>query len=281
MSPVDRLEDDLVETPTHEIFKDLGYETLLGSELNSERDVSDAILTSRLDKKIRELNPDLPEIVYTTALNQIKSLTNPTTIENNREFHQMLLAGVKVPFQSEGQTKYYAVRLVDFENPQNNDFAAVRQLYVQQHKLKKPDHVLFVNGLPLVILEYKDPMNPAADIVAAHKQLGIGNYLKHIPRILNYNAFLIISDKTYARYGTMTAPFERFSDWNDPEDPDRTVANRLEMLQRLMLNKESLLELIQNYLEYESGGKRTVKKIAQQHQYLGAKKAVERTLDVF
>ena len=275
-------EIELVELPAHRIFEELGYQTLEGTDVTSERQsYNDVILTTRLERKIRELNPDLPEIVYETTINQVKSLSNPSTIQNNQEFHQMLLAGVKVPFQSEGQTKYYAVRLVDFENPQNNDFAAVRQLFVQQHKQKKPDHVLFVNGLPLVILEYKDPMNPSADIVAAHKQLGTGNYQKHIPRIFNYNAFLIISDKTYARYGTMTAPFERFSDWNDPEDPDRTVANRLEMMQRLMLNKESLLELIQNYLEYESGGKMTVKKIAQQHQYLGAKKAVEKTLEVF
>ena len=154
----------------------------------------------------------MPEIVYTTALNQIKSLTNPTTIENNREFHQMLLAGVKVPFQSEGQTKYYAVKLVDFEKPDNNDFLAVRQLIIEQHKQKRTDHLLYVNGLPLVLLEYKDPTNQSADIVQAYKQLGTTNYQKYIPRLFNYVSFLVISDKTYARYGTMTAPFERFSD---------------------------------------------------------------------
>ena len=217
-------EIELVELPAHRVFEELGYQKLEGTDVHSERQsYNDVILTTRLERKIRELNPDLPEIVYETTINQVKSLSNPSTIQNNQEFHQMLLAGVKVPYQSEGQTKYYAVRLVDFENPQNNDFAAVRQLIVLQHKQKRLDHVLFVNGLPLVILEYKDPTNPSADIVAAHKQLGIGNYQKHIPKIFNYNAFMVISDKTYARYGTMTAPFERFSDWNDPEDPDRTV----------------------------------------------------------
>ena len=78
-----------------------------------------------------------------------------------------------------------------------------------------------------------------------------------IPRLFNYVSFLVISDRTYARYGTMTSPFERFADWNDPEDPDKTVANRLEMIQRLMLNKETLLEIIQNYTEYESDGNKT------------------------
>lgn len=275
-------EIELVEFPAHQVFKELGYETLEGTDINSQRkSYNEVLLIPRLDKKIRELNPDLPEIVYETAINHVKSLSNPNLIQNNREFHEMLLAGVKVPYQHEDQTKYYAIKLVDFENPENNDFVAVRQLIVLQHKQKRLDHVIFVNGLPLVLLEYKDPTNTSADIVDAYNQLGETNYQRYIPRIFNYNAFLIISDRTYARYGTLTAPFERFSDWNDPEDPNRTVANRLDMMQRLMLNKKTLLDLIQNYLEYESDGKKIIKKIAQQHQYLGVKKAVAKTLEVY
>ena len=282
MTPSEMNEIELVELPAHRVFEELGYETLEGTDINSERNFyNDVILLTRLDRKIRELNPDLPEIVYETAINQVKSLSNPSIIENNREFHQMLLAGVKVPYQHEGQTKYYAVKLVDFENPQNNDFTAVRQLIISQHKQRRLDHTIFINGLPLIILEYKDPTNTSADIVTAYNQLGDTNYQRHIPRIFNYNAFLIISDRTKARYGTLTSPFERFSDWNDPDDPDKTVANRLDMMQRLMLNKETLLDIIQNYLEYESDGKKIIKKIAQQHQYFGVKKAVEKTLDVF
>ena len=282
MSPSELNELELVELPAHQVFEDLGYETLTGSEIKSEREsYNDVILISRLDKKIREINPNLPEIVYQTTINQVKGLSNPTLIEKNREFHQMLIAGVKVPYQHDGQTKYYAVKLVDFKNPHNNDFVAVRQFTMIQYEERRLDHVIFVNGLPLILLEYKDPTNTSVDIVTAFNQLGETNYQRHIPRIFNYNAFLIISDRTYARYGTMTASFERFSDWNDPEDPDRTVANRLDMMQRLMLNKETMLEIIQNYLEYESDGKKTIKKIAQQHQFLGVKKAVTKTLDVF
>jgi len=282
MTPSEMNEVELVELPAHQVFKELGYETLEGTDLNSERKTyNDVILESRLDRKIRELNPNLPETVYEIAVNHVKSLSSPTLIENNREFHEMLLAGVRVPYQHEGQTKYYAIKLVDFENPENNDFVAVRQLIIVQHKQKRLDHAIFVNGLPLVLLEYKDPTNTSADIVSAFNQLGQTNYQRYIPRIFNYNAFLIISDRTYAKYGTMTATFERFSDWNDPEDPDKTVANRLDMMQRLMLNKETLLEIIQNYLEYESDGKKTIKKIAQQHQYLGVKKAIAKTLEVY
>ena len=281
MTPSEMNEIELVELPAHRVFEKLGYETLEGKDINPERNsYNDVVLLARLERKIRDLNPDLPEIVYKTAINQVRSLSNPTPIENNREFHQMLLAGVRVPYQDNNQTQYHAIRLVDFENPQNNEFAAIRQFIVLQHKQRRLDHVIFVNGLPLVILEYKDPTNMSADIISAYNQLGDTEYQRYIPRIFNYNAFLIISDKTYARYGTMTSPFERFSDWNDPGDPDRTVANRLDMMQRLMLNKETLLDIIEHYLEYESDGKRTIKKIAQQHQYLGVKKAVTKTLDV-
>ena len=281
MTPSEMNEIELVELPAHRVFEELGYKTLEGKDVNPERNsYNDVILLARLERKIRKLNPDLPEIVYETAISQVRSLSNPTTIENNREFHQMLLAGVRVPYQDNNQTRYHAIRLVDFENPQNNEFAAIRQFIVRQHKQRRLDHIIFVNGLPLVILEYKDPTNMSADIVTAYSQLGTTEYQRYIPRVFNYNAFLIISDKTYARYGTMTSPFERFSDWNDPEDPDRTVANRLDMMQRLMLNKETLFDIIQNYLEYESDGRKTIKKIAQQHQYLGVKKAVAKTLDV-
>ena len=282
MTPSELNEIELVELPAHNTFAKMGYETLEGKDVNSERNsYNEVILIPRLDRKIRALNPDLPETVYEIAINQIKSLTNPTLIENNREFHQMLLAGVKVPYQNDGQTRYHAIKLVDFENPQNNDFVAIRQFIVQQHKEKRLDHTIFVNGIPLVILEYKDPANTSANIVTAYHQLGHTNYQKYIPRIFNYNAFLIISDKTYARYGTITSPFERFSDWNDPQYPDRTIPNRLDLMQRLMLNKETMLEIIQDYLEYESDGKRTIKKIAQQHQYLGVKEAVKKTLEVY
>jgi type I restriction enzyme, R subunit len=282
LTPTELNEIELVELPAHQVFSELGYETMDGTDLNDERkNYNDVLLIERLDTKIRQLNPDLPEIVYTTAINHVKSLTNTTTIENNREFQQMLLAGVRVPYQSEGQTKYYAIKLVDFQTPTNNDFLAVRQLIIKQHEQKRTDHILFVNGLPLVLLEYKDPTNTSADIVQAYKQLGVTNYQKYIPRLFNYVSFLVISDRTYARYGTMTAPFERFADWNDPENPDKTVANRLDMMQRLMLNKESLLEIIQNYTEYESDGKTTIKKIAQQHQYIGVKAAIKKTLEVY
>lgn len=287
MTPTELNEEQLVEKPAERAFQELGYETIYGPSTHpgtehSERDsLYEVLLKSILRAKLAQLNPDLPQNVYEIAIKQIEGLPQPSLLENNREFHQMLLAGVKVPYQEDGKTRYYAVKLIDFDNPEHNEFLAVRQFFVKQHEYKKIDHVVFINGIPLVIFEYKDPTNKNTTIVDAYHQLGPTDYQRSVPKIFYYNAFLVISDRTLAKYGTMTAPFERFSDWNDPESPDKKVANRLELLQKLMFEKSTLLDIIKNYLEYEYDGKAITKKIAQQHQYLAVDIALKRTIDVF
>jgi len=248
---------------------------------NSERDsLYEILLKDRLRTKLGELNPDLPSSVYDIAIKQIEGLSQPSLIANNQEFHQMLLAGVKVPYQKDGKTQYFAVKLIDFKNPEKNEFLAIRQFHVRQHEYRKIDHAIFINGIPLILFEYKDPTNKNATIVDAYHQLGKTEYQRDIPKIFYYNVFLVISDRTFARYGTLTAPFERFSDWNDPKQPDREVENRLEMMQKLMFEKSTLLNIIKNFLEYESDGKTTIKKIAQQHQYLAVNIAIEKSKEV-
>jgi len=287
MSPSELNEEQLVEKPAERTFQELGYTTIYGPELHpgmekSERDsLYEVLLINRLRTKLTQLNPDVPNSTYEFAIKQICGLSQPSLIENNREFHQMLLSGVKVPYQKDGKTKYFALKLIDFENPENNEFLAVRQFHVRQQEYRKIDHVVFINGIPLILLEYKDPTNKNATIVDAFHQLGKTQYQREISKIFNYNVFLVISDRTYARYGTLTAPFERFSDWNDPIQPDREVENRLEMMQKFMFEKSTLLNIIKNFVEYESNGKITIKKIAQQHQYLAVNTAIEKSKEVF
>ena len=120
MTPSELNEIELVELPAHKVFEELGYETLDGKDVHSERNsYNDVILTSRLNDKIRKLNPNLPEIVYESTINKVKSLSNPTVIENNREFHDMLLAGVKVAYRHDDKTMHVVVQLIDFKNPYN------------------------------------------------------------------------------------------------------------------------------------------------------------------
>jgi len=287
MTPSELNEEQLVEKPAERTFQELEYKTIYGPEIhpgmeNQEREsLYDILLKDRLRTKLVELNPDLPENVYDIAIKQIEGLSQPSLIKNNQEFHQMLLAGIKVPYQKDGKTQYFAVKLIDFNNPENNEFLAVRQFHLRQHEYRKIDHAVFINGIPLILLEYKDPTNKNATIVDAFHQLGVTEYQRDIPKIFHYNVFLVISDRTYAKYGTLTSPFERFSDWNNPEHPDREVENRLEMMQKLMFEKSTLLNIIKNFLEYESDGKTTIKKIAQQHQYLAVNTIVEKTREVF
>ena len=286
MTPSELNEVQLVEKPAERTFAELGYETIYGPEIHpgtqkEEREsLYDILLKNRLRTKLVQINPGLPDDVYDIAIQQIESLSQPSLIENNREFHQILLSGIKIPYQRDGKTTYYALKMVDFDNPENNNFVAIRQFYVRQHELKKIDHVVFINGVPLILFEYKDPTNQSATILDAYHQLGPTDYQRYIPKIFYYNAFLVVSDRTLARYGTLAAPFERFSDWNDPKNPDRKVANRLELMQKLMFEKSTLLDIIRNYLEYESDGKKIIKKVAQQHQYLAVTKAIEQTLKV-
>ncbi|KEQ56394.1 Putative type-1 restriction enzyme MjaXP R protein [Marine Group I thaumarchaeote SCGC AAA799-N04] len=286
MTPSELNEEQLVEKPAHRTFEELGYETLYGPELHpgmekEERTLHEVLLLERLRTKLEELNPDLPSNVYDIAIRQIQGLSQPSLIENNREFHHMLLAGVKVPYTKDGKTQYFALKLIDYKNTKNNDFLAIRQFHVKQHEYRKIDHAIFINGIPLILFEYKDPTNKNATIVDAYHQLGKTKYQSEIPRIFYYNVFLVISDRTYARFGTLTAPFERFSDWNDPEQPDREVENRLELMQHLMFEKSTLLNIIKNFIEYESDGKTTIKKICQQHQYLAVNTAIQKSKEVF
>ena len=189
MTPSELNEEQLVEKPAERTFQELEYETIYGPEIhpdteNHERDsFYEVILKKRLHKKLVEFNPNLPNSIYDIAVQQIEGLSQPSLIENNREFHQMLLSGIKVAHQKDGKTKYYVLKIIDFERPLKNDFLAIRQFYVRQHELKKLDHVVFINGIPMIFFEYKDPTNQSATIVKAYNQLGVTDYQRYIPKI--------------------------------------------------------------------------------------------------
>ncbi|EGP94048.1 type I restriction endonuclease subunit R [Nitrosarchaeum koreense] len=287
MTPSELNEEKLVEIPAEhtfsELYDDVKYDPDIrpGRELQERDSLHEVLLKRRLRQKLVELNPGNPDIVYDIAVQKIELISEPTLIETNRAFHQMLLSGIKVAYQEDNQTKYSVMKLIDFDNPEKNDFIAVRQFLLVQHEERRLDHVIFVNGIPLIILEYKSMADKNATIVDAFHQLGKTKYQRDIPIIFRYNAFLVISDRLNAKYGTINAPFERFSDWNDLTQPDKKVANRLEILQKLLLNKTTILDVIKNFIEYESDGKNLIKKICQQHQYHAVNTIVKKTSDVY
>ena len=235
---------------------------------NAERDsLSEVLLRRRLRRDLEKINPGLSDEAYEIAIGKLEGLSSPDLVENNRKFHDLLLSGCKVSITDEkGKPDTKLVKYVDFENPENNDFLAVRQFMIKQHESKRTDHIVFVNGIPLVILEYKDPTSTSATIKDAFHQLGDTDYQRYIPKLFHYNAFLVISDRTLAKYGTLTSNFEYFFEWKDSQNKNKKISNQLDVLQRGLFEKDRLLHLIQNFIEYEDDGTKIIKKIARQHQ---------------
>jgi len=275
LTPTELNEINLVEIPAHQIFEELGYEVQNapdfnpGKENEERKSLSEVLLKQRLRRNLEEkISPGLPAEAYDIAIGALEGLDSPNIIENNRKFHELMLSGYKVKVTDDkGKTETKLVKFIDFDNPENNNFLAARQFIVNQHERKRADHVVFVNGIPLVILEYKDPTNSSATILSAYHQLGETDYQRYIPKLFHYNALMVISDRTLARYGTLTANFEYFFEWKDPLEKDKKVPNQLDVLQRGLFEKPTLLNMIQNFIEFEDDGKQIIKKIARQHQY--------------
>ncbi len=279
-------EENLVEIPAENIFKNLGYQTESGYDLHpnkekSERNSFSEVILHRVKNCLKEINEsDITEQVIELALQQIKNLSSPSIVENNKKFHKMLISGVKVTTTGpSGKTETKVVKLIDFKNVKKNNFLAVRQFVVEQSAKRRADHIVFVNGLPLVILEYKDPTKKNATIRDAYNQLGEIEYQKDIPKLFYYNSFLVVSDGTKARYGTFTANFDRFANWKNSIG-EKKFEFELEILLRGMFDKTNFLNIIRNFVEFENDGKQTIKKIAMYHQFDAVNTSVAKTIQV-
>jgi len=253
------------------------------------------ILKKTLEQAINRLNPTLPKSARQETLKTVLSLFSPQLIDANESFHKMLTEGVPVSVQKDGQERGEKVWLVDFQNPENNDFFVINQFTIEENNQnKRPDVILFVNGLPLVVIELKNPADKQATIRKAYDQ--IQTYKLVIPSLFIYNAFCVISDGLEAKAGTISSAFSRFQTWKTIDLPDAQAGGKKERVHRDvplqallmgMLNKATLLDLIRNFIVFEKDKKNdaktglmqieTVKKIAAYHQYYAVNKAVEST----
>lgn len=249
---------------------------------------SDVILKSTLAQAIDRLNPVVPEAARREALKTVLSIFSPQLIDANEAFHKMLTEGVPVTVQKDGQERGERIWLIDYQQPDNNVFFAINQFTViENNQNKRPDVILFINGLPLVVVELKNPADEHATIRKAYDQ--IQTYKTVISSLFFYNAFCIISDGLEARAGTISSAFSRFQAWKtvDGSKESSMQISQLEVLIKGMLNKTTLLDLIRNFIVFEKDKKidiktgltqiETVKKIAAYHQYHAVNKAVEST----
>ncbi|NQU81241.1 MAG: type I restriction endonuclease subunit R, partial [Bacteroidetes bacterium] len=179
------------------------------SDTPERESFGDVLLLERLRTAVGRINPKIPADARENAIKQILRLNSPEFIANNEVFHRMLTEGIKVSYQKEGNHRGDLVWLIDFKNPENNDFLVANQFTVIEKDInKRPDIILFVNGLPLVIIELKNPADENATVRSAYRQLQ--TYKQAIPSLFTYNGFMVISDGLEARAGSLSAGFNRY-----------------------------------------------------------------------
>ena len=240
---------------------------------------SQVLLVGRLREAISRLNPLVPLAAREDALQQVLNLDTPVLLAANRAFHQLLVNGVPVEYQKDGETRGDFVRLIDFTDVAANEWLSVNQFSVKGAKYtRRPDIILFVNGLPLVLLELKNPADEKADIWKAYDQ--IQTYKEQIPDVFQYNELLVISDGTEARLGSLSANVERFMAWRTIDgltlDPLGQF-NELETLIRGVLAPAFLLDFLRFFVLFEDDGT-LVKKIAGYHQFHAVRSAIEQVI---
>ena len=278
--------ESVVEEATIDWFKKLGYQYLPGPDIACDGpypergSYADVVLEERLRSALVALNPDIPAEALEDAFRKITRPGSPNFIVNNRQFHKMLTEGVDVEYHNEeGRIVGDKVWLVDFTHPESNDWLVVNQFTViEGQQNRRPDLVVFVNGLPLAVIELKNPADENATIKAAYKQFQ--TYKMDIASLFTYNEMLVISDGTEARVGTITSGWEWFLPWrtSDGATVEQKGIPELEVLLNGIFEKSRFLDLVRHFILFEVDGSKITKKMAAYHQYHAVNAAVAATV---
>lgn len=278
------LDEAQVEIQMIEWLKELDYDYVYGPDigpdmLTAERaDYAQVVLTERLRQALGRINPDATPEIIEEAIRKVTRPENPSLIESNRWFHRLLTDGVDVPYMADGHQRTFKVWLVDGCEVGNNEFLAVNQFTVIEHKNRRPDVVVFINGLPLAVIELKNPADEKATVKKAYNQLQ--TYKADIPGLFVYNELLVISDGLTARAGTLSAGPDRFMAWRTIDGKTITTLSsiQLETLVKGLFDKQRLIDYLMNFVVFEDDGSKIVKKAAAYHQYHAVNKALECTI---
>ncbi|MBT2663932.1 type I restriction endonuclease subunit R [Bacillus sp. ISL-4] len=276
-------EKELVENRLITQLQELGYEHLHGSLLDSERESrSEIVLKERLNKAILRLNPWLSDTNLAKVIRSITHIESTSLMEANQKFHEMIVNMISVQQDLGKGKKNQTVKLIDFEKPENNEFLVVDQFTISNAKANiRPDLVILINGLPLVIVECKSPMLPPDEQIGEGVRQLTRYQISH-EQLFHYNQFMIVTSNDRAKAGTIGAKAQHYGEWKDPYP--RTVAELgvsptpQDILTAGMLTKESLLDLIRNFIVYEPVEGRTIKKLARYQQFRAVNKAMNRIL---
>lgn len=287
--------EDTIESFAIELLEKLGYNYIYAPDIapdgkTPERETYEQVLlVDRLKNSVKRINKTIPADAQAETIKEIQRIASPELLANNETFHRLLTEGIPVSKQVDGNERGDRVWLIDFKNPYNNDFVVANQFtVVENHNNKRPDVILFVNGIPLVVIELKNAVDENASINSAFKQ--IETYKSIIPSLFTYNGFVVISDGLEAKAGSISAGFSRFMAWKtaDGKAEASHLVSQLETLIQGMFNKETLIDLIRHFIVFEKSKCEdpntgiitinTVKKLASYHQYYAVNRAVESTL---
>jgi len=264
-------------------LKTLGYNHVWGPTISpegeqQERQYNEVVLANRLRSAIDTLNPNLPAEAKEDALKKVLRAESPNQLINNETFHKYLTEGVDVEVRTKDGIRGEKVYIVDFNEIERNEFLAINQFTIIEHNQnKRPDIIIFINGLPLVVIELKNAVDENATIKTAFNQLQ--TYKQAIPSLFTYNELLIVSDGWDALCGTLTSDWGRFMSWKtkDGKTTADTLTPQMEVMFNGMLNKQTLLDLIRHFIVFEKSKDKTLKKVAAYHQYYAVNKAVTTT----
>ena len=256
-------------------LQEKGYEYFYGPDI--DRDFHEVILKDYFETAMYKINPKITVDIVGETYKTIRNLGLLKLEDMNAAFHKYLIEGVPVNYRVNGEIRTYTVKLIDFTDPERNEFHVVNQYTVIEYKNKRPDVLVFVNGIPLVLFELKNITNEETTIENAYKQ--VKNYQMDIPSLFYYNAFNVISDGLDTRMGTITSDFTRYMVWKSEngEKPEEGGLNYFSVLLNGVFPKARLLDLIRNFIVFQNSKGRTIKIIAGYHQYFAVRKAVERT----
>ncbi len=260
------------ENSVVELFKEMGYAHLYGPYV--ERDFACPLHESELVAALHRINPTVPQAGIDNALFKLKNFDIGDLVQKNKIFMDYLQGGITVKFFVDGVEMSDIVYLIDYKTPDNNSFIVANQWTFVEYSNKRPDVILFINGLPLVIMELKSPSREQTDVSEAYKQLR--NYMQIIPSMFIYNAICVMSDQLISKAGTITSGEDRFMEWKTKDGSyENTQVAQFDTFFEGMFQKERLLDIIKNFICFSNEGVRSYKILSGYHQYFAVKKAVE------
>lgn len=266
--------EEKYENSVIELFENMGYNHVYGPDI--ERDFYSPLYEEVLESDLYRLNKGLPSDAIQDAIFKLKNFENGELVQKNEVFMDYLQNGIPVRYFENGEERSSIVYLIDYKNTENNSFIVANQWTFIENSNKRPDVILFLNGLPVVLVELKSPSREETDASEAYRQLR--NYMQEIPSMFIYNAICVMSDQLTSKAGTITSGEDRFMEWKTKDgDYENTQYAQFDTFFEGMFQKERLLDIIKNFICFSNEGIKSFKILAAYHQYFAVRKAIEST----